>query len=40
LIAIPSLYRGTLIELADGGRVLLRRRIAPVARDAAVYVLP
>jgi DNA-binding beta-propeller fold protein YncE len=40
LIVIPSLYRGTLIELADGGRVLLRRRIAPVARDAAVYVLP
>jgi len=40
LVTVASLYRGTLVELDDGGRVLLRRRVAPAARDVSVAVLP
>jgi DNA-binding beta-propeller fold protein YncE len=40
LVTVASLYRGTLTELDDSGRVLLRRRLAPAARDVAVTVLP
>jgi DNA-binding beta-propeller fold protein YncE len=40
LVVTPSLYRGTLTELDDSGRVLLSTRVAPAARDAAIAVLP
>jgi hypothetical protein len=39
LVLISSLTRGTLTELTGDGRVLLRKRIAPSARDAALAVL-
>ncbi|MDQ2983891.1 MAG: YncE family protein [Actinomycetota bacterium] len=40
LIVSPSLYRGTLTELADSGRIVFSKRVAPAARDAAIAVLP
>jgi hypothetical protein len=40
LLLIPSLYRGTLTELTGTGRIVLSKRVAPAARDAAVAVLP
>jgi hypothetical protein len=40
LVTISSLYRGTLTELDDSGRVLLSRHLAPATRDVAVAVLP
>jgi hypothetical protein len=39
LVLTSSLTSGTLTELANGGRVLLRERVAPGARDAAVAIL-
>ena len=39
LVLISSLTRGTLTELTANGRVLLRKRIAPSARDVALAVL-
>jgi DNA-binding beta-propeller fold protein YncE len=40
LITVSSLYRGTLVELDDSGRVLLSRRVARASRDVAIVVLP
>src|SRR5439155_2377645 len=40
VLLIPSLYRGTLTELTDTGRIVLSKRVAPAARDAAVAILP
>jgi hypothetical protein len=39
LVLTSSLTRGTLTELASGGRALLRVRVAPAARDAALAIL-
>ena len=39
LVVTPSLYRGTLTELSDTGRVLFSKHVAPSARDAAIAVL-
>ena len=38
-VATSSLYRGMLIDLTGDGRVWLRKRVAPAARDVAVAVL-
>jgi DNA-binding beta-propeller fold protein YncE len=40
VIATSSLTQGVLTEITLGGRRLLTKRIAPVARDAAIAVLP
>ena len=40
LVLTSSLTTGTLTELDANGRVLLRKRVAPSARDAAFVVLP
>jgi DNA-binding beta-propeller fold protein YncE len=39
-VLASSLTSGTLTELSESGRLLLNRRVAPSARDAAVAVLP
>ena len=39
-VLASSLTNGTLTELSDSGRILLRRRVAPSARDAAVAIVP
>jgi DNA-binding beta-propeller fold protein YncE len=39
-VLTSSLTNGALTELSDSGRVLLSKRIAPSARDAAVATLP
>jgi DNA-binding beta-propeller fold protein YncE len=39
-VLTASLTNGTLTELRVSGRLLLSRRVAPVARDAAFAVLP
>jgi DNA-binding beta-propeller fold protein YncE len=39
-VLASSLTNGTLTELSDSGRILLRRRVAPSARDAAVATVP
>jgi DNA-binding beta-propeller fold protein YncE len=39
LVLTTSLTSGMLTELANGGRVLLRERVAPAARDGAVAIL-
>ena len=41
IVLVSSLLDGSVTELAaPTGRVLLRERVAPAARDAAIYVLP
>jgi DNA-binding beta-propeller fold protein YncE len=40
LVVTSSLTNGTLTEMDENGRVLLRKRVAPAARDVAVAVLP
>lgn len=41
IVVLSSLLDGSLTELtAPAGRLLLRERVAPAARDAALYVLP
>ncbi len=41
IVLISSLLDGSVTELeAPAGRVLLRERVAPVARDAGLYLLP
>ncbi len=39
LVLVSSLTNGTLTELDESGRILLRKRVAPAARDAALVVL-
>lgn len=40
LVLTSSLTRGTLTELDENGHLLLKKRIAPSARDVAMAVLP
>jgi len=40
LVLTSSLTNGVLTELNENGRVLLRKRVAPSARDVALAVLP
>jgi DNA-binding beta-propeller fold protein YncE len=40
LVLTSSLTNGTLMELNESGHVLLRKRVAPAARDVALAVLP
>jgi YVTN family beta-propeller protein len=40
LVLVSSLTDGLLTELDGNGRLLLRRRVAPAARDVALAVLP
>jgi DNA-binding beta-propeller fold protein YncE len=40
LVLTSSLTNGTLTELDENGHVLLRKRLAPAARDVALAVLP
>jgi DNA-binding beta-propeller fold protein YncE len=40
LVLVSSLTNGTLTELDENGRLLLRKRLAPATRDVALAVLP
>ena len=39
-VVTSSLTNGTLVDARDSGRVVLRKRVAPAARDVAITTLP